>query len=84
MALAYAVVLVSTELYDHDRYNTVGRAQAAADKQFEKLAQERMKTLVTRNPEPRVMTVPELRNAFPDPDFNLVGLMGLYFTADIA
>ena len=45
------------------------------------MAQEAMKATVTRNPEPRVMTYLEMRNAFPHT--NLDGLVGLYFTADI-
>lgn len=81
MALAYAVVLVAAELYDHERRNSVAEAQAAADKRFEAIAQEARKTLVTRNPEPHVMTYPEMRNHFPTA--NLDGLVGLFFTADI-
>lgn len=82
MPLAYAVVLVDSQLYDRERYNTVRQAQQAADQKFERLAQENMKAMVTRNPEPHVMTVPELRQQFPH--INLDGLVGLYFTADIA
>lgn len=81
MALAYAVILANTELFDRQRLDTVQQAQAAADRRFEELAQQARKTLVTRNPEPRVMTWDEMRNAFPG--VNLDGLVGLYFTADI-
>lgn len=80
--LAYAVVLVDSRLFDRERHNTVGHAQAEADRKFERLAQENMKGTVTRNPEPHVMTVPELRKQFPH--VNLDNLVGLYFTADIA
>jgi hypothetical protein len=82
MALAYAVVLVSTELYDQQRMDAVQTAQGAADKKFESLAQQARKTLVTRNPEPRVMSYEEMQNAFPGA--NLDNLIGLYFTADIS
>ncbi|QKN87756.1 hypothetical protein IXEL_56 [Microbacterium phage Ixel] len=82
MALAYAVIFASTEMYDHHRHETLQMAQKAADEKFEAIAQGARKTLVTRNPEPRVMTWPEMRNAFPD--INLDGLVGLYFTADIS
>lgn len=82
MALAYAVVLASTELFDHHRRETVQEAQRAADQKFEAIAQQNRLAMVTRNPEPRVMTYPEMRNAFPG--VNLDGLVGLYFTADIA
>lgn len=81
MALAYAVIFASTELWDHQRSDTLARAQAAADEKFEAIAQGARKTLVTRNPEPRIMTWDEMRNAFPD--LNLEGIVGLYFTADI-
>lgn len=81
MALAYAVVLASSEMFDKYKRDTVAEAQRAADQKFEALAQANMKGLVTRNPEPRVMTHPEMRNAFPG--INLDGLVGLYFTADI-
>ncbi|WNN96087.1 hypothetical protein SEA_SCHIMMELS22_56 [Microbacterium phage Schimmels22] len=82
MALAYAVVLADSRLYDTQKHDTLQRAQAAADQKFEALAQGSRKTLVTRNPEPRVMTYPEMRKAFPN--INLDGLVGLYFTADIS
>lgn len=81
MALAYAVILVDTRLFDRDNRDTVREAQVAADKRFEQVAQEARLTLVTRNPEPKVMTYLELRKAFPQA--NLDGLTGLYFTADI-
>lgn len=82
MALAYAVVLVAEDLYRSDQRSAVEAAQRQADKRFEALAQENRLTLVTRNPEPRVMTHPEMRNAFPEAPVEL--LVGLYFTADIA
>lgn len=84
MALAYAVVLVAEDLYRGDQRSAVQAAQAQADKRFEALAQEARKTLVTRNPEPRVMTHPEMRNAFPAMGEQLNQLVGLYFTADIS
>lgn len=82
MALAYAVVFADSRLYDTQRHDTLLRAQVAADQKFERLATEARKTLVTRNPEPRVMTWDEMRNAFPG--INLDGIVGLYFTADIS
>ncbi|AVJ51177.1 hypothetical protein FDJ44_gp39 [Microbacterium phage Pikmin] len=81
MALAYAVVFADSGLFDRYRAETVQQAQQAADRRFEAIAQESFLTKVTRNPEPRVMTYPEMRNAFPN--INLTGLVGLYFTADI-
>ena len=81
MALAYAVVFVNKELWEHEQCMSVQEAHRAADQRFEGLAQEARLTLVTRNPEPRVMTYLEMRNAYPD--LNLDGLVGLYFTADI-
>lgn len=81
MALAYAVILVTGDLFDRHRRDTVQMAQDAADKKFEKLAQENMKGLVTRNPEPHIMSVGELRQHFPHA--NLHNLVGLRFTADI-
>uniref|UniRef100_A0AAU6R5C9 Minor tail protein n=1 Tax=Micrococcus phage Olihed TaxID=3092209 RepID=A0AAU6R5C9_9CAUD len=81
MALAYAVIFASTELFDRHRRDTVQEAQRAADQKFEAIAQQNRLTMVTRNPEPRVMTYPEMRNAFPG--VNLDGIVGLYFTADI-
>lgn len=82
MALAYAVVLVTGDLFDKYRRDTVEAAQAEADRKFEAIAQEVRKPTVTRNPEPHVMTDPELRKALPG--VNLHGLVGLYFTADIS
>lgn len=84
MPLAYAVVLVTNELLDHDRQDTIRVAQREADRQFEKLAQESRKTLVTRDPEPRVMTVPELEQLLPGVEPVKNRLTGLYFTADIS
>jgi len=81
MALAYAVIFADSTLYDNERRDTVQLAQRAADEKFEAIAQANRLTLVTRNPEPRVMTYLEMRNAFPG--INLDGLVGLYFTADI-
>ncbi|QFP95387.1 hypothetical protein SEA_YUUY_59 [Microbacterium phage YuuY] len=81
MPQAYQVVFVDVGLYDHDRIGAVQMAQQAADTKFETLAQEARLTRVTRSPEPRVMTVPEIVNAFPDVDPHAV--VGLYFTADI-
>lgn len=82
MTLAYAVVLVDSGLYDHDTRGAVQMALAEADKKFEGLAQESYKTLVTRNPEARVMTVPELEQWLPGADVRF--LVGLYFEADIS
>lgn len=82
MPLAYAVVLVTTGLFDHDREDTIRAAQREADKKFEQLATDVRKTLVTRNPEPRVMSVPELQQQFPYAELD--GLVGLYFEADIS
>lgn len=81
MAAAYAVVLVTAEMYDRYRRDAVAKAQEEADKKFEALAQERRLPLVTRNPEPRVMTHEEMTNFFPGA--YLHGLVGLFFTADI-
>lgn len=82
MAIAYSVILVDADLFDRERRDSVNLAQRAADEQFERLAQDARMTLVTRHPEPRVMTVPELKQAFPDQDLRFV--VGLYFTADIS
>lgn len=82
MPQAYAVVLATVQLFDHDRQDTIRAAQKEADEQFEKIAVDSRKTLVTRDPEPRVMTVPELQQQFPG--MVLDGLVGLYFTADIS
>lgn len=82
MALAYAVVFADSRMFDRERRAVVEQAQQAADEKFEAIAQASMKGTVTRNPEPRVMTWPEMRNAFPH--INLDGLVGLYFTADIS
>jgi hypothetical protein len=81
MALAYAVIFADKDLWEREQRMTVQEAQRAADLRFEAIAQEARLTLVTRNPEPRVMTYLEMRNAFPG--INLEGLVGLYFTADI-
>lgn len=81
MSLAYAVVLVDDQMLKNQKRDTVAAAQHAADDKFRVIAQEARLTKVTRNPEPRVMTHAELRNAYPLA--NLEGLTGLYFTADI-
>lgn len=81
MAMAYAIVLVTDELFKANHRDAVQAAQHAADTQFEKLAQEAMKGLVTRNPEPHIMSPEEMREHFPSA--NLHGLTGLRFTADI-
>lgn len=81
MAMAYAVILATTEMFDGDRRGTVQAAQREADRKFETMAREALLTQVTRNPEPRIMTWAEMRNAFPH--MHLDGLVGLYFTADI-
>jgi len=81
VTLAYAVILADSTLFEKDRRDTVEVAQRAADERFQSIAEEARLTLVTRNPEPRVMTYLEMRNAFPA--LNLDGLVGLYFTADI-
>jgi len=81
VTLAYAVILADSTLFEKDRRDTVEVAQRAADERFQSIAEEARLTLVTRNPEPRVMTYLEMRNAFPQ--LNLDGLVGLYFTADI-
>lgn len=84
MPQAYAVVLVANQLLDHDRLDTIRAAQLEADRQFESLAQDTRKTLVTRDPEPRVMTVPELQKLLPGIDPEVAQVTGLYFTADIS
>lgn len=81
MPQAYQVVFVDVGMYNHDRIGAVQMAQQAADQKFEALAVEARLTRVTRDPEPRVMTFPEVANAFPQVDPNAV--VGLYFTADI-
>ncbi|QXO13650.1 hypothetical protein SEA_MANDALORIAN_58 [Microbacterium phage Mandalorian] len=81
MPQAYQVVFVEVGLYNHDPRGAVQMAQQSADQKFEALAQEARLTRVTRDPEPRVMTYPEVANAFPEIDPNTV--VGLYFTADI-
>jgi hypothetical protein len=82
MALAYALVLVEAGLYDHDRRTALQYAQKEADIKFHALATEHRRTLVTRNPEPRVMTVPEMEQQFPTVDPK--AFVGLYFEADIS
>lgn len=82
MALAYAVVPVDSRLFDQNRRDAVQLAQQEADKKFEQIAQEARLTLVTRNPEPRVMSYEEMRKWLPAG--NLEGIVGLYFTADIS
>lgn len=82
MALAYSVILVDSRLFDTQRRDTVQEAQRAADRRFEAIAVEARKTMVTRNPEPRVMTYLEARNLFPE--INLDDYVALYFTADIS
>jgi hypothetical protein len=81
MALAYSVIFVDAGLWAHDQRTALQMAQQEADKKFEALAIDARKTLVTRNPEPRVMTYEEVANAFPDVDY--LTIVGLYFTADI-
>jgi len=82
MALAYAVVMATAEMYDNHRRETVQEAQREADKRFEEIAQEARLTKVVRNPEPHVMTYGGMRNHMPQA--NLDGLVGLFFTADIS
>ncbi|QZD98647.1 hypothetical protein SEA_JEMERALD_59 [Microbacterium phage Jemerald] len=82
MALAYAVVPVDKRLYDLQRREAVQAAQHEADRRFEDIAKQARKTLVTRNPEPRVMSHEELRKLLPTGDIS--SLVGLYFTADIS
>jgi len=84
MPLAYAVVLVNNTLLGHDRQDAIRVAQLEADKKFEALAVDSRKTLVTRDPEPRVMTVPELKQLLPGIDPIEAQVTGLYFTADIS
>lgn len=81
MALAYVIIPVVAQLYDQNQRDAVQMAQQAADKEFEQMAIQVRKTLVTRNPEPRLMPVPELEEYLPGA--NARGLVGLYFTADI-
>lgn len=82
MALAYAVVPVTLGLYKNNQREAVAAAQHEADKKFERMAQEARLTLVTRNPEPRVMSHDEMRKWLPTGDIS--DLVGLYFTADIS
>lgn len=83
MALAYVVILVSTELWDHDRRSAEQEAQKQADVKFETLAQEARKTLVTRT-RAEVMPVRELAEFFPQyPPAAFQQIVGLKFTADI-
>lgn len=81
MPQAYQVVFVEAGLYNHDPIGAVQMAQQTVDAKFEELAQEARLTRVTRDPEPRVMTYPEIAEAFPGIDPN--GIVGLYFSADI-
>lgn len=81
MAEAYTIVLVDETLWKTERSRFTQIAQQAADQKFEKLAQDNMKGLVTRNPEPREMSHEELRKYMPYAVLD--GLVGLYFTADI-
>lgn len=81
--LAYALVTVYAPLFDKDRRTAVQYAQLEADVKFEDLAREARLTTVTRNPEPRVLTVPEIRQQFPGQLDFTDNVVGLYFTADI-
>lgn len=81
--LAYALVTVYKEMFDRNRRDAVQYAQLEADVKFEDLAREARLTTVTRNPEPRVMTVPEIRAQFPGQLDFTDNVIGLYFTADI-
>ena len=81
MALAYAVVLVNKQLFDQNRHDSIRTAQQEADGRLEQMAQEARLTLVTRNPEPRIMSYEGLRKMLPEGDIS--NLVGLYFTADI-
>lgn len=80
MALAYVIILVSTQLYDHDKRSAEQEAGKQADKKFEELAQEARKTLVTRT-RAEVMPVRELLEYVPD--LNPLLVLGLKFQADI-
>lgn len=84
MALAYALVTVHSSIFDRDQRSAVQYAQLEADVKFEELAQQHRLTTVVRNPEPRVMTVPELRAQFPGQVEFTDNVVGLYFTADIS
>ena len=81
MSLAYAVVFVDARFYDEQTRVAEGFAQEEADRKFEQIAQENRRTLITRNPEPRVMTYDEVKQSFPQ--VNAYAVVGLYFTADI-
>jgi hypothetical protein len=86
MALAYAVVLVHTDLFASSRSQSIEVAQEQADEKFRKLAEESRKTLVTRtSPEPHIMSREEIRNHYPQVtgDF-LDHIVGLFFTAEIS
>jgi len=81
VSLAYVVVFVDARFYDQQTRDAVGAAQEEADRKFEQMAQENMRTQVTRNPEPRIMTYDEIKQSFPQ--VNAYAVVGLYFTADI-
>ena len=83
MPTAYALVTVYKDLFDRSPRDAVQYAQLEADVKFADLAQEARLTQVTRNPEPRVMTVPELRQQFPGQLDFTDNVVGLYFTAEI-
>lgn len=85
MALAYAIVLVASDLWDHSRSQCIELGQLEADGKFQKLAEEARKTLVTRQgSEPYTMTRDEIRHHYPtlDGDF-LDHVVGLLYQADI-
>lgn len=84
MALAYAIILVQGTLFDMNRRDAVQLGQQEADKKFEALAVEHRLTQVLRNPEPRVMTLPELQQEFPGQFDFLSDIIGLCYTADIS
>ena len=84
MALAYALVIVDPALWAQAREEAVRTGQKAADSQFEKLAVEARKTLVTRNPEPEVVPYREVEEMFPEwTPAQIRYAVVLRFTADI-
>lgn len=85
MAVAYAVVMVSADLWDHSRSQCIELGQEQADARFREMAEESRLTQVTRlGAEPHVMARDEVRNLFPQLSGDLLDhIVGLYYQADI-
>ena len=84
MAMAYALVIVEPTLWAQAPEEAKREGQVAADRQFEKLATDARKTLVTRNPDPEVVPYREVEEMFPEwTPAQVRFAVVLRFTADI-